>query len=284
MFLLAILLSLVLEKLLPVLDRLRSIQWFLRFAGWLRGKLQPGGSTRGTLAALLIILLPTLAVAGVQAELDKVHWLFSFALSLAVLIYSLGPHDLHRQVHAYLDAHARGDSATAETVLADLLTELPEDEETRTQALVDAILVQTHERVMAVFFWFVVLGPMGAILYRLTAELIASRGEEDDPEFWTSVSVLHIILAWLPAHLAALGFAMVGSFTHALQAWREAGPNHVSQRPICQRYVIRTGRAAMELEKAEGLDKIRETLGLCDRSLIAWVTVLSLLTLAGLVV
>jgi len=284
MFLLAILISLALEKLVPALDRLRSMQWFLSYADGLRRKLLVD-NRRGTLTVLLTVLPPVLLVGLAQYLLDTQLWLFSFILSLAVLVYALGPRDMHRQVRAWLAARAQNDEERALAILREFLPfPVPAGEQARTDAVIDMIFVQTHERVLAVFFWFVVLGPMGAVLYRLVSELVSRPPENANEDYWLTITRLHMLLAWLPAHLSALSFAVMGSFMHALQAWRETSLRDMPQVPVvCHQYVIRTGRAALQLERIDGNQAVEEALGLCSRSLIAWVTILALLTLSGLV-
>jgi membrane protein required for beta-lactamase induction len=135
-----------------------------------------------------------------------------------------------------------------------------------------------------------VLGPMGAVLYRLTVELLRLPAEPavaaNDP-FRAARERLYWLLAWLPAHLAALSYAVMGSFVHALHAWQgrteSAEEGAVDNRPASHRLLLLIGHGALQFDKAPAQDHsaIREALGLCGRSLIAWVTVLALLTLAG---
>ncbi len=285
MFLLAILISLALEKLVPTLDRLRGILWFWQYADKLRRKLLPEDNRRGTLTVLLTILPPVLLVGLAQYLLDMQLWLFSFGLSLAVLIYALGPRDMDRQVNAWLEARAQNDEEKAQAILHEFLPfPAPDNEQARTDVVIDMIFVLTHERVLAVFFWFVLLGPMGAILYRLVSELVSTPPENANEDYWLTATRLHMLLAWLPAHLSALSFAVMGSFIHALQVWRDTSLRDMSQVPVvCHQYIIRTGRAALQLEQIDGNQAIEEALGLCHRSLIAWITILALLTLSGLV-
>ncbi len=284
MFLLAILLSLILEAFVPALDRLRSVAWFQRYAAACRRRLLRG-ARGGTAAVLLSVLPPVLLVGGLQYLLDQVLWLLSFLLSLGVLLFAMGPRDPRRLVEAYLAARERGDEAQVTALLHELLPYAPPREASaRDAAVLDAVFVLTHERLLAVFFWFVVLGPMGAMLYRLVSELVSAPPEDANADYWLTATRLHMVLAWLPAHLSALGFAVMGSFVHALHAWRETrhqAPQAQALLPVCHQYVVRTGRAALQLERLDGLTAVREALGLCQRSLIAWVTVLALLTLTG---
>lgn len=281
MFLLAIIISLALETTVTRLDRLRSTRWFEPYARWWRRHLQQG-SRGGTLAVLATLLPPLLLVGGLQYFLDQIFWLYSFLLGLLVLIFAMGPCDPRRRLEAYLLARNSGDEAQISATLKGLLPyPAPQGQNARDEAVLDMVFVLTHERMLAIFFWFVLLGPMGAILYRLTSELIRVPPEDANEDYWLTATRLHMVLAWLPAHLSALSFAVMGSFVHALHAWRETSLRDISMLPVCHQYVVRTGRAALQLEQWHGEKAIREAIALSRRSLFAWVTVLALLTLSG---
>jgi AmpE protein len=291
MSLLAILIGLAFDRLVPALDHWRNLGWSNLFTTWVRARLAGHPHLRGIATLLAIVLPPVLAIAMVQTLLSEWFMFLGFLFSVGVLVYCLGPKDQSRLVHSYLDASERGDTATAEATLQELLPHpLPETEEARLAALVETILIQTHERLLAILFWFGVLGPMGAVLYRLTAQQLRNlpaAGEADDAAFRHAVLRLHSLLAWIPTHLTVLGYAVMGSFVDALHAWREhdtAAPDTLP--PPSHRLLVRVGLASMRLQCPQPAGDckptaVRETLGLCGRSLIAWVTVLALMTLGG---
>ena len=304
MSLLAILISLALEKLLPIIDGWRHWSWFGPFSQGVRNQLNKHPHLRGIPTILLILVLPMAGVGVVQLLLNDILALLGFIFSFIVLTYCLGPKDPHRLVHKYLDAVEAGD-ITAEETLEEILQQTPpEDPTERTTALVNTILIQTHERLFAVLFWFIVLGPIGAVLYRLTLEQSyqLQTNQDEDTEFRAAVDNLHYLLAWIPSHLAILSYAVMGSFVHALHAWKkkaepaaeakaettgeenvEAAISTSTSQPEHYRLLQRIGLGALQFETklVHNHNAVRETLGLCGRSLIAWVTVLALLTLAG---
>jgi membrane protein required for beta-lactamase induction len=283
MSLVAILLSLALIKLLPVLDHWRSTAWFHTYRQWMQSRL---GNRLPSLALLLVTLaIPVAIVALLQAW--ATHWLAYFALSLGILLYSFGPRDTHRAIRQFVDAKDRQDETTAHEAIAGLV--MPEDEDnasTSLRCLVEEIFIQTHERLLAIIFWFIILGPMGALLYQLNAEWVRQSQREENPELRQTLQLLHTILSWIPVRLAALSYAIVGSFVHALQAWNER--YHTSTKiPDCECYdiMVRIGLGSLqhhgEAEDEYTLQTVREALGLCTRAFMAWITVLAVLTLAG---
>ena len=71
----------------------------------------------------------------------------------------------------------------------------------------------------AVLFWFVVLpGPSGAILYRLAAYL--QRRWSGRGEFGSFAAHALTILEWPTARLTAASFAVVGDFEDTIYCWR----------------------------------------------------------------
>jgi hypothetical protein len=84
----------------------------------------------------------------------------------------------------------------------------------------------------------------------------------------------------------------MGSFVHALHAWQnapseEATENTGHTQPQSHRLLIRIGKASLQFDNhppqndSQYNEAIRETLGLCGRSLVVWITILALMTLAG---
>lgn len=325
MSLLAILISLTLEKLLPALNGLRSLAWFDQYQRWVRSRLGKHERWQGVPSLLIIVLLPVVGIAALQYFLNELLTLLGFLFSVVVLTYCLGPADEHRRVNEYLEAIDNEDPESAEKSLAAVLQaggyagdDIPDDEPGRIQRLIETILILTHDRVLAILFWFVVLGPMGGVLYRLTLALLPSATDDtntqttnsDHREFNHTVARLHHLLGWIPSHLTALSYAIMGSFVHALHAWQnrfsEAIVTPVTE-PLAtpaeslplqrgeqttqasdalfetHRLLVRIGMAALQFDTRPPQDNtsIRETLGLCGRSLVAWITLLAIMTLAG---
>jgi membrane protein required for beta-lactamase induction len=320
MSLLAILISLALEKILPTLSGLRSLNWVTHYQQWIHARLTHHPKWQGIPSLLIIILLPVMGTAVVQYYLNELLALASFLFSIIVLTYCLGPQDEHRRVNDYLDTiedENRSDKESTQAELPEILQAggvagdtAAMDEQTLINRLIESVLIITHDRILAILFWFVVLGPMGAVLYRLTLALLQheQRTENDDNEFSngfnddfnTAVKRLHYLLGWIPSHLTALSYAVMGSFVHALHAWQNKPVQQTTEStekpaeettdtisditiPTNDRLLLRIGKASLQFDTRPPQDNnaIRETLGLCGRSLVAWITILAIMTLAG---
>jgi AmpE protein len=288
MELIAILISLVVERFLGSMEEFRNFSWFRRYAGWLVQRLSAMQAANGPLGVLFILLLPVLLT--LTAEYYLTHWwvVFGLAFSVVILLFSFGPHDLEAQVEAYVEAEERDDQESAKEHAAVLLgQEASDNEADLTREIIQTSLVEANERIFAVLIWFLVLGPTGAILYRLTSQLAHHSWGEEQAGLAEAVQRLHAILDWPTSRLCALAFAFAGSFVDALHAWRiqerqddwEQGSHLV---------LIATGLGALGYvpgEEEDGhehdISLIHETLALIRRAVVVFLGIAALFTLAG---
>jgi AmpE protein len=100
---------------------------------------------------------------------------------------------------------------------------------------------------------------------------------------------LHGWLAWIPARLTAIGYAVAGHFDAALAAWRSRGDAPAgSTSENSERLLARVGTAALALESGEDEDlTARGVRGataakrLVFRLLLIWAVIISAMTLYG---
>jgi membrane protein required for beta-lactamase induction len=296
--LLALLLALVLERALTGLLHLRDARWLDGYFDW-AARLFGGWRGRWRqLAALSVVLLPVLPV-GVVSLLLGSHLLGmpQLLFAVAVLLVSFGPRDLKQEVDDYIAALAGGDTEES----ARRATELLECDASGRgaglrDALEDAIFVQANNRIFGVIFWFMLLGPGGAWLFRVS-DLMRRRGAFEasrhggtiaDGSFAAALRGLHGVLAWLPARFTALSYAVAGSFEDAFGNWK--GAVDQASATVLERsedLLARVGRGSLQpsLEDVEaaGLDlaTARGAWRIVQRALWIWLAVIALLVLAG---
>lgn len=291
MILIAILISLAVEKSVAKLQELRRFDWFIGYTRWWRARLRLDGA----LGVLLVVGLPVLGVGILYHLLNEALFLLGFLFGVLVLIFSLGPKSLDEQVQAYIDAREAGDTEAAHHIATDILHEdIPGSAFQLTRAVTESILVQANERVLAVLFWFAVLGPVGAALYRLSTLLKNNTlKERETSQFAQAALRLHAILDWAPARLAALGYAVSGSFVDAIANWRAstdkwAGNWQQSNVGV----LLASGTGALQLDvtpvvqtlesEVDGeLAQVKAAQALVWRTLVTWIVVIALMTLAG---
>ncbi len=233
MHLIALLIGLVIERLATQLFHLRKLRWIDRVidAGFRQaGRLSNWPALIPIVALVVLLVLPVLALAVVFVLGDPLLGFPYLILGVFVLFFSLGPQDIGEDVDEYCKAMEDGDKERIqETAKAIIESDVPEDTLERIHRVEEAVCVQANNRLFAVIFWFVLLGPLGAWTYRVTdlirrrAVFVAAREKESSgmPERLRDAAiVLHGWLAWIPARLTAIGYAAAGNFDTALGAWR----------------------------------------------------------------
>ena len=287
MNLIALIIGLVLERLLTQLLHLRELHWlddwFERGARWVRSA---SGAT-ATVAALVVLLLPVVPVAWFAWSFrDALAGLAYLAFAAIVLFFSLGPQDLLGQLREWIEARERGDEATAEEIAHSILEADGEAPAALTpRALEAAIFVQANHRIFGVVFWFMVLGPAGAWAYRV-GDLFRRhmRATGTGGAATHQVETLFGLVAWIPARLLALSYAVAGSFDDAFEDWRayyertSAGFFRVSENVLAAAGVGAIRRRCPEGDKLLAVWAARQLL---RRALAIWLTVIAALPLVG---
>jgi len=226
MNLLVIFAALVLDRLAWNADPYRGFPWFARYWALFRQGPFATQVTTSRVGFLLGVLPPVLLTLWLQGQLDD-GWsqLPALAFATAVLLFSLGPVDLGRQGDAYMSARDQGLDTEADQLASAICGyEQAPVEPLRSLGVARCLLVQANQRLFAPIFWFLVLGPAGAVLYRATRLLAALPAPDAglDETARAGLARLQHLLDWLPSRLTALGYAVTGNFEAVSQAWQQS--------------------------------------------------------------
>jgi len=288
--LVAVLVALALGHVAPAAAAaLRRFDGLRAWLGWLDA--HGGGAWRSPFGGLLAVLPPVLLLAVLAWALsDVLFGLPSLLLGVAVLAVCWGPRDLDRDVEAIIDAD---DAPTRQAALRHLQAaggSLEED----LPSLVEATMFNALRRWFAVLFWFLLLGPAGALGYRLLALMSVSPMRARVP-LETLQSARRVLgwLEWPVAQLMALSMALVGNFDTAWKAWRHAHGERWMAGIAFLGAVARASVGAELREQAhdytdagmmpvwQRLPELRDVMSLVWRMLLLWLCVLALLVIAG---
>lgn len=226
MSLLSIIVVLLLEQWRPLHER-GSVQAPLRrFADYLEEHFNAGERQHGVIAWLLAVL-PILAIAwAIYGIAWHVHPLLALVVNVGVLYLTLGFRQASHHFTAIQRALKEGELDRAREVLGAWQgrSAAALSREDITRVAIEQALADSHRLVFGVLFWYLILpGPTGALLYRI-APFLASRwgrsGEPDLRHFGWFAHRAARVLDWLPARLTAIGFAVVGDFEDAVYCWR----------------------------------------------------------------
>ena len=283
----AIVVVLLLTHFAPDLQRLRNFSWL---RGW---QDQGAGQSSAELGLLITIGLPVLVCLIAQLLLrGHLFGLPSFLFASAVLFYCLGPRDLERDVEAVdkaPDTDRRNEAA--QTLKPEEATAaLP----FRAEPLVEATFIAGLRRVFGVVFWFAALGPVGALLYRVTLlpANAPAHAQALPPAQQSLAEKFARLLDWLPAHLIALALAIASDFDAVLKTWREYHAAH-GKGYFCLEsgFLGAIARASVDADVEAGdghavdttdpLVELDDAMTLIRRVLIVWLAILGVIVIAG---
>jgi AmpE protein len=208
MIFLVVLLALLIDKLT---DWRRDVQQdgpWLQLLRRIEG--HAGMSSRPWLGLSLLVLLPVMLLGLLLIALKPLAygWL-SLPLHLLVLLYSLGRGQGKREFGAFRDAWRRGDSEAATLVAERDLGLSASDAPSLLRAVEAQLLWRSHQGFFAVIFWYVLLGPVAALAYRLLALTIEHSRSENTRE---RAAQLRHAFDWLPVRVLLASFGLVGNF------------------------------------------------------------------------
>ena len=290
MTIIAILLAFALSHFIKDLAHIRRRGWLNSLVLWCNERLSmlpgwPGLTSFLVLLGLPLVLLVILII--VTNELSG--QVGSFILSVLVLIYTLGPRSLDADVSAVVNADTDVERNQASNHLLDRAA--PDDEDQFNAALTEGVFVQALRRWFAIIFWFILLGPVGALLYRMSDWLVAGEMHLSDGQrqsFWR----LREVLEWPVAQLMTLGLAIAADFDSVFVAWKqyhnEQGHSLFEGNNgfllAAARRVVLTGHAAHDgfADQLKGPTAcVQQGMDLIWRVLGVWLTVLALMLLVG---
>lgn len=300
---LSLIFTLLIEQVWPLNPRCAVYRWFTRYVNSLGSHFNAGERRQGVIAWCLAVLPWVIVCIAIFQFLCEIHIVFGWAWNVAVLYLTMGFRQFSHAYTEIVEALRVGDLDKARLLLTEWRGE-PATEYNGTEIAKVAIedgLVGVHRHVFGVIFWFLILpGPSGAVLYRLAGLLErnwGNRSEADYGEFGHFARKVFSYIDWIPARLTAMGFAVAGDFEDAVHCWRTQATawNHPALG-----VVLASGAGALGVRLGEtlhhnGTVSFRPELGLGDdadvntmtsaagmiwRALVIWLLVIGLVTVA----
>ncbi|WIM06619.1 MAG: CobD/CbiB family protein [Candidatus Nitricoxidivorans perseverans] len=305
MTLLTIILALLIEQARPLAVG-RTCAVLRAWARFLEGQFNAGERRQGLVAWLVGAALPSALLLALQGALAWWgQWLAAAFLGVVTLYLTMG---FRQFSHFFTDIHLAlraGELERARQLLAEWRGQTGErltSGEVARLAIEEALL-SSHRHVFAPLFWFVLLGPAGALLYRLSAFFFREWGNGSQfGEFGEFARHAFGAIDWLPVRVTATAFAIVGDFEDAVFCWRsQAGrwPDPADGILLASGGGALGVRLGLPVHDADGdsddggkrpelgtgdpadTDFMQSTIGLVWRTLVMALLLLALLSVAG---
>ena len=265
----SIFLALVIEQARPMGSSHFLHQWLRRWADWVASHVDGGTKSQAWLAWALLIGAPACLAILIHWSLAYfLGWVFAVAWNVVLLYITLGFRQFSHHFTGIRDALNDGDETLARQLLADWqqveVNELPRNEIVR--HVIEHSVLSAHRHVFGVFFSYALLSIVG-------------------------------LGPVVPARATAMGFAIMGSFEDAMDGWR----HHAEKFPDDNDGVIlaatagainvQLGGAALQPElpgssstpgRTPELAHFAQVVGLVWRTVVMWLVLVALLSLANL--
>jgi AmpE protein len=246
-----------------------------RYLALLRGLIRADRFWQSPVSPWLVVLLPVVLLAATDACLP---WYLQILLAAVVLWLCVGPRELAFDVRAWLAARSRGDAVETEDCASRLWGQHPNPG-------LGALFVISHERLFGVLLWFCAFGPAGALLYHLGQRLPALWPQGSSP-----AEKLHAALAYVPARLTTLLFAMAGSADDVIAEWRRTRElAHLDWAARTWAWLSSIAAATVIVEESDGgsvvpaslEESAREFIGLEFRALLIMLAFVAIFTVGN---
>lgn len=298
---LALIAALLLEQWRPLGDRKAWLSLASKWAQGVEESFNAGEERHGVVAWVLAVAAVAVGAAALYVFLAWAHPLLAMLFNVAALYLTLGFRQFSHHFTGIQSALKAGDLDRARALIGVWRGE-PSEQRSREEVVrltIEEALAASHRHVFGVLFWYIVLpGPSGAILFRLS-HFVSRRWGALGP-FGRFAQRAHAILEWPAVRLSAIGFAVVGDFEDAIYCWRTQAATWPDPG---QGIVLAAGAGAMgvrlgqpvssgegmaprpELGVGEPADVpyLDSTVGLVWRALVLWVTLYLIISVARLV-
>ena len=300
---LSILFTLLIEQVRPLKSRHAGYRWYVRYVNSLGSHFNAGSQDQGTVAWLLAVLPWALVSLAIHYFLLDVSIAAAWVFNVAVLYLTMGFRQFSHAFSEIVEALRTGDLDRARVLLTDWRGEAAAEYNGTeiAKVAIEEGLINSHRHVFGVIFWFLILpGPSGALLYRLSgilAQKWGARPQEDYGDFGKFAQKVFHYVDWIPVRLTAMSFAVAGDFEDAVYCWRSQATTWLDPE---QGVVLASGAGALGVRLGEtlhhhGTVSFRPELGLGDeadvstmtsaagmmwRSLVLWMFIIALITVA----
>lgn len=307
----ALILALLIEQVRPLPDGNGLHKAVSSWNHWARELLPHDPVRNAWWAWALVVVLPSVLVFCVHVLLvHLLGWFLAMAWTCLVLYACLGFRQFSHHFSTVRNAISSGQYDDAAQALArwKQVDKISTDPTELNRQLIECATRSSQRHVFGVVFWFSLLaalglGPIGAVMYRLTAmnhhdwtstqdDLVLNPGGHAE----VAKRAWHLV-DWMSSRVTALMFAIAGNFEDAMDAWRSqalrqnltndevlicatSGAIGVELSPQSKAQV-RT-EAYATASSTPQVHHLRSLVGLVWRTMVIWVVLLGLLTLARL--
>ena len=255
MKLLALILAYLISHTIQKPDKLRDFTWFKSWAKWFE---KSSGIKSPELNVILTVAIPVTVIYFILSLLFG-SVLGVLLVSVLILFYVIGPHSLEEDAESG-EIHKR----------------LGLRKNTKVSTLIKTMTEVSMHRWFGVFFWYVVLGVAGALIYRLSERL--DFYTENDNELKSTTTRLMKVLNFPAAWMMVISLAIASDFE---RIFKKCKPymSFENIKSMDDSFLYEATDFAVEIceiEPDEQKNVELVTLSVLKRMLVVWLVVVSI--------
>lgn len=180
------------------------------------------------------VFAPVIVLAIFSPWIYTYDWVF-FGVSVVVLLLTLQVFPFESKNERIMDAWYRSDyEGMAIKAEQAYQAQVPEKPFVFSQWWIQSASWTLLHTWVGVLFWFAVLGPAGALLYRLSQTAVEQNRESEIEESDLLLTLFNVMNI-LPAHIMTLGFALMGHFAQVVCVWKSVDwLNSAQAKPLVE--------------------------------------------------
>jgi len=195
--------------------------------------------------SLLVMVLPLTGIVFFLCQWEMLN-LF---IAPVIVYFCIAAKSLKQHAIAVYNALIAEDLSLAKQQVALIVSRQTDkmDSNDVRKATIESVLENGADAIFAPVFWFVIAGPAGIVLYRLSNTLDAMWGYKNQRflYFGWAAARFDDILNWVPARLTALTYALLGQTKTSFSCWKEQA--HLLDSPNAGP-VMTAGAGALNIE------------------------------------
>lgn len=258
MKLLALILAYIVSHLVSKPERFRRFDWFESWSLWIATKMK---KSIPELTIVLTIAIPVFLISFVLLSiLDSI--LGSLVISILVLSYCIGPESIKEDVDS-----------------GNIRSKLGVRKNANVSILIKKMTQISLQRWFGVFFWYVVLGIVGALIYRLSERLNFYTNDEEKSK--QAVVKLMKILNYPVSWMMVVSLAIASDFERIYKKCK-AYMNFENISAMDDTFLYEAADFAVENCEVESEDETsieKVTISVLKRMLLVWLVFVAILVI-----
>jgi len=258
MKLLALIVAFAISHFVQNPEKFRQFDWFRLWVDWFKQKIQ---LPMAELTVIIVIGVPVLVVAILALNLFN-STIGELLLAVLVLSYSIGPKSLDAEVNAGMLRVNQGIS-----------------EDAKVAVIIKKMTKLAMYRWFGVFFWYVVLGIVGAVLYRLSERLFAVTKDTDStyPIVDKLMKILNYPVSWIMVISLAIASDFERIYKKCIPSMKMDNIKKMDTSFLFEAADFAVENCETNSDEKESIEVI--TLNVLNRMLVVWLVFVSLLVI-----